>query len=77
MESVSIEQWWDRLDPATREWFINNPGTVILPRTVANAVNAARGDGGGPGQLEVSAADREFIREMARARRRSHSGGGS
>lgn len=68
MESVPIKQWWDQLDPEIQEWFINNPGTVILPRSVVNAINEVRGDG--PGQLEVSEADREFIKERAEERRR-------
>jgi hypothetical protein len=70
MESAPIKQWWDQLDPETREWFINNPGTVILPRSVVNAVNEVRGNGEGPGQLEVTAEDREFLKEIAQARRR-------
>ncbi|MFD1213040.1 hypothetical protein ACFQ36_13435 [Arthrobacter sp. GCM10027362] len=75
METAPIEQWWDKLDPEIREWFINNPGAVILPRTVVNAINEVRGNGNGPGQLEVSAQDREFIKEMAEARRRERTGG--
>jgi hypothetical protein len=75
MESVPIEQCWDQLDPGIREWFISNPGAVILPRTIVNALNAVRGDGDGPGQLEVSEADRAFIKELAEARRRSQAGG--
>jgi hypothetical protein len=72
MESAPIEQWWDKMDPETREWLINNPGTVILPRSVVNALNEVR-NGEGPGQLEVSAEDREFIKEVAQARRRERS----
>ena len=72
MESAPIEQWWDKMDPETREWFINNPGTVILPRSVVNALNEVR-NGEGPAQLEVSAEDREFLKEVAEARRRERS----
>ncbi|NKX55324.1 hypothetical protein [Arthrobacter mobilis] len=74
MESAPIAQWWDRLEPGIREWFMDNPGTVVLPRTVVNAINAAVGDGDGPGQFEVSEADRQFVREQAEARRNGDAG---
>ncbi|MCG2622332.1 hypothetical protein LVY72_10425 [Arthrobacter sp. I2-34] len=77
MESAPIGQSWDKLDPDIREWLINNPGTVILPRSVVNALNEVRGNSNGPGQLEVSAEDRDFLKEMAEARRRERTGGGA
>lgn len=64
----SIEQWWDRLDPVTRNWLVDNPGCVILPRDVVNAINRAiHGDVGEPlhGHLELSGEDQKFIRAMA------------
>ncbi len=39
MTSISI--LWTSLDPAVRQWLLQNPGTMVLPRTYANRVEAA------------------------------------
>jgi hypothetical protein len=60
-----IEEWWSDLDPVIRDWFAENPGCLVLPRTVANAVcevAGGHGDQDRHGRLELSAQDREFIR---------------
>lgn len=31
---MSIEQWWPRLPPASREWLINNNGDEVDPAIV-------------------------------------------
>jgi hypothetical protein len=36
MTSISII--WPRLDPTVQEWLLQNPGCVVLPRTMANRV---------------------------------------
>ncbi|WP_427131708.1 hypothetical protein [Pseudarthrobacter sp. S9] len=64
----SMEQWWDQLDSVTRQWLVENPGCVILPRTVVHAISTAiHGDLGEDqhGQLELSDEDRQFIRSRA------------
>jgi len=60
-----IEEWWSDLDPATQQWFAENPGCLVLPRTVANTVCGVSGghvDRDRHGRLELPARDREFIR---------------
>jgi hypothetical protein len=65
MRQRPIEEWWSDLDPAIQHWFAENPGCLILPRTVANTVCEVAGghaDQDRHGRLELSARDREFIR---------------
>lgn len=60
-----IEEWWSDLDPVIQDWFAENPGCVVLPRTIANTVcevAGAHADQDRQGRLELSAGDREFIR---------------
>lgn len=60
-----IDEWWSDLDPETRNWFAENPGCLVLPRTIANTVCKVTGAHAGQdrhGRLELSARDREFIR---------------
>lgn len=65
---MTIQEWWNLLDPDIRRWLVANPGCVVLPRTVVNAINAARG-GILPtdrhGESTLSLQDREFIRAQA------------
>jgi hypothetical protein len=65
-----IEEWWGDLDPVFQKWFAENPGCLVLPRTVANSVcDVAGGDveRDRHGRLELSAQDREFIRGQVQA----------
>jgi hypothetical protein len=63
---MTLKDEWDRLDSETRQWLMDNPGCVIVPRTVTAMIkeNAA-----GPidvddhGQLLLSREDLDFIRE--------------
>jgi hypothetical protein len=64
---MMIEQWWNLLDGHTRRWLVDNPGCVVLPRTVVNAINTATGgllDSGPHGEFSLSARDQEFIRQL-------------
>ena len=65
-----IEEWWSDLDPVIQDWFAENPGCLVLPRTVANTVCEVAGDDAAQdrhGRLELSARDREFIRTRVQA----------
>lgn len=73
MEAARIEQWWGRLDPGTQQWLMDNPGTVILPRTVANTIRASVGDAPDQDHFEVSDEARSFIRTKAAERRAGQS----
>ena len=39
---MSIEQWWSKLRPSTREWLIENNGDAVPPEIVAE-ITAAGG----------------------------------
>lgn len=65
---MTIKDHWDRLDPATQKWLVDNPGCQILPRTIATVVSKAAGEelaGGQHGEKVLSQEDHEFIRSKA------------
>jgi hypothetical protein len=69
---MTIEQWWNLLDPDTQRWLVENPGCAVLPRTVVNAVNRVSPGSellaaDAHGECSLSLWDREFIRKQARA----------
>ena len=37
---MSIEQWWPKLKPSTREWLIDNNGDAVPAETLAEIENA-------------------------------------
>ena len=62
---MGIEQLWDRLDAETRQWFVDNPGLLILPRAVVAAITKATGaelDQDRHGETVLSPGDCDFIR---------------
>ncbi|UZX02144.1 hypothetical protein F8G81_05565 [Arthrobacter sp. CDRTa11] len=66
---MTLKDEWDRLDPETRQWLLENPGCVMLPRTVTarikqHSVGLIETDN--HGQLMLSREDLDFIREKAR-----------
>jgi len=65
---MKIKDHWDRLDPATQKWLIDNPGCQILPRTIATVVSKVAGEDlstGQHGEKALSQEDHEFIRLKA------------
>ncbi|MET4097756.1 hypothetical protein [Arthrobacter sp. UYCu712] len=44
MTDMHIKEQWGRLSPATRQWFLDNPGCVIVPRTITAAINTETGE---------------------------------
>ncbi len=42
---MSIEAWWPRLRPETREWLVSNNGDVV-PQPVVDEIAAVGGPGG-------------------------------
>lgn len=71
MSGSIIENLWSRLDPQTQEWIRANPGTVILPRSVTEALIRARGSHeelegvDRNGQFPLSPQDQSFIKGVA------------
>ena len=37
---MSIEQWWSKLKPSTREWLIENNGDVVPAEIAAEIIEA-------------------------------------
>ena len=65
---MGIDELWDRLEPDTRQWLVDNPGCVILPRAVVAAITKATGeefDQDRHGETALSPADCDFIRTTA------------
>lgn len=67
---MSVKDEWDRLDSETRTWLLENPGCLILPRTMsAKIIKKAHTDlkSDPHGQIVLSQADHEFIIDKAEA----------
>jgi hypothetical protein len=64
-----IEHLWGRLEPSTQKWFIDNPGCLILPRSVAATISHATGielEQDRHGEYVLSPGDCDFIHTVAR-----------
>ncbi|MDR6505739.1 hypothetical protein [Arthrobacter oryzae] len=67
---MSLKDEWDRLDSETRTWLLENPGCLIVPRAMSAKISKdAHGElACDPhGQIVLSRADHDFIREKAEA----------
>ncbi len=65
---MDIEKLWDRLEPETRQWLVDNPGCRILPRAVVAAITKATGaelEQDRHGETVLSPSDCDFIRKAA------------
>ncbi|UEL27774.1 hypothetical protein [Pseudarthrobacter sp. L1SW] len=65
---MGIENLWDRLEPETRQWLVDNPGCRILPRTVVAAIAKSTGaqlEQDRHGETLLSPEDCDFIRSAA------------
>ena len=63
---MTLKDEWDRLDSETRKWFLDNPGCVMVPRTVAARIrrnSAGHIEVDGHGQMILSREDLDVIRE--------------
>lgn len=63
---MTLQNEWDRLDSETRQWLLDNPGCVIVPRTVSARIKenaAGHIDVDEHGQMLLSREDLDFIRE--------------
>ncbi|AOT02214.1 hypothetical protein ASPU41_01485 [Arthrobacter sp. U41] len=65
---MSIRSHWDEFDAGTRDWLMSHPGCLIVPRTLAAAMNRAIAE---PevtdqhGQIRLTDDDTEFLRSRA------------
>lgn len=67
---MSLRDEWDRLGTETRTWLLENPGCLVVPRAMSDKINKdAHGDFAcdPDGQVVLSRADHDFIREKAEA----------
>jgi hypothetical protein len=67
---MTLKDEWDRLNSETRQWLLDNPRCVVVPRTVAALINqksAGQVEIDGHGQMLLSREDLDFIREKGTA----------
>lgn len=65
---MNIKDQWDRLDHTTQQWLIDNPGCLILPRTVTAIICKETGgtkEDAPHGERLLSQEDRGFIQAKA------------
>ncbi|WP_258805721.1 hypothetical protein [Pseudarthrobacter sp. NS4] len=63
---MTLAEEWDRLDSETRQWLLDNPGCVMVPRTVSARIKqsaAGHIDVDAHGQMLLSREDLDFLRE--------------
>ncbi|KUM36318.1 hypothetical protein [Arthrobacter sp. EpRS71] len=68
---MHIKEFWHQLSPDTQQWLIDNPGTMIVPRTVTAIINGETGEGDtvdAHGGTVLTHEDQHFIQERARGR---------
>ncbi|WP_314193232.1 hypothetical protein [uncultured Arthrobacter sp.] len=66
---MDIRGNWDKLSPSTQQWLTDNPGSAILPRTIAAIMCREIGepvDRDLHGGTLLAQEDRDFILDKAR-----------
>ncbi|GAA5197676.1 hypothetical protein GCM10023346_33000 [Arthrobacter gyeryongensis] len=61
---MNIRDHWDMLSPETQHWLTDNPGCVVLPRTIAEIIHKETGitpDADRHSQVSLSPEDLSFI----------------
>lgn len=67
---MNLKDEWDRLDSETRKWLLDNPGCLILPRTVSARISNdvhRHTERDQHGQIVLSRDDHAFLRDKAEA----------
>ncbi|WAH98222.1 hypothetical protein [Arthrobacter sp. MMS18-M83] len=65
---MNIRDHWDGLSPGTRQWLTENPGCVVLPRTITEIIHQETGitaDSDQHDQASLSPEDLDFLRARA------------
>jgi hypothetical protein len=76
MTDTRIQDQWHRLPATVTQWLIDNPGCVILPRTLSAEISAATNEplNEDPhGETTLSQQDIDFIRMKSHAAETGHS----
>jgi hypothetical protein len=66
---MHIKEQWHRLAPTTQQWLIDNPGCMVLPRTLTTIFNketSENADVDVHGETVLTDEDRDFIQAKAR-----------
>ncbi|CAI3790662.1 hypothetical protein [Pseudarthrobacter sp. MM222] len=66
---MHIKEQWNLLDSTTQQWLMDNPGCMVLPRTLTSIFNKETSENAeinSHGESVLTAEDREFIRSKAR-----------
>jgi hypothetical protein len=69
MTDVHIRDQWDRLPPSVTQWLLDNPGCLILPRTLSAEISAAADEPTNDdphGETTLCQQDIDFIRMKSR-----------
>lgn len=69
MTDIRIREQWNLLPAPVTQWLMENPGCLILPRTISAEISAATGQGsnGDPhGETTLCQHDVDFIRMKSR-----------
>lgn len=67
---INLRDHWDSLSPETRQWLTENPGCVVLPRTITETIHQETGitaDSDQHDQAPLSPEDLDFLRARAEA----------
>ena len=67
---MSLKDEWDGLDYETRSWLLENPGCRVVPHTMSAKISKEAHEDferDPHGQVVLSRADHDFIREKAEA----------
>jgi len=65
---VHIKEFWDHLSTETKQWLMDNPGSVIVPRTLAAIIDGQTGQDSAVdihGGAVLTEADQHFIQDKA------------
>jgi len=65
---INLRDHWDSLSPETRQWLTENPGCVVLPRTITETIHQETGitaDSDQHDQASLSPEDLDFLRARA------------
>ncbi|GGH97196.1 hypothetical protein ACFFGR_18065 [Arthrobacter liuii] len=66
---MNLKDRWSSLDPAIKQWLVDNPGCQILPRTIAAVISKESGENlatGQHGEAAISREDQDFIRSIVK-----------
>lgn len=75
---VHIKEFWDHLSTGTQQWLMDNPGSVIVPRTLTAVINGQTGQDSAVdihGGTVLTAEDQQFIQDKAHRQTTKADGG--